>query len=89
VSAWEERYDALDVFVRPEPDAEPETLTLFCCRSCGAATRYWGSHDGLHQQLNEMREQIEALISTTWTHTDLLDKDGARLDALDEWKKEF
>lgn len=40
------------------------------------------------KRLDEHQEQIEALIATTTTHTELLDRDGERLDAIEEQQAE-
>jgi len=58
------------------------TTAVFACSDCGAVVWYSlrDAHDGWHKQADDRREQIEALIATTWRHTELLDTDEQRLD---------
>jgi hypothetical protein len=58
------------------------TTGIFACPDCGAVVWYSRRevHDGWHQQADNRREQVEALIDTTRTHDDLLDRDEQRLD---------
>lgn len=51
------------------------TTALFACPDCGAVV--WHALRDKHDQLHE---QIDGLIGTSWRHTELLDTDGERLD---------
>jgi hypothetical protein len=57
-------------------------------REAAAARVHW-LHGGLadedvNRRLAQLTEQVEALIATTWSHTELLDTDERRLDGHDE-----
>lgn len=51
------------------------TTALFACPDCGAVVWY-----SLREKHDQLHEQIEALIATTWRQSELLDTDESRLD---------